>query len=81
MTRDFLIATLERALKTAAQSLLALVGTNAAGITDVDWPGVGSAVALAVVLSLATSLAGISLTRKPGPALFGPETVDTEEES
>ena len=71
-----LIATLERALKTAGQTLVALLSTNAVGVTDVDWPGVASAVALAVVLSLATSLAGITLTSKPGPAAFGPETTE-----
>jgi len=55
---------------------LALVGTNATGITDVNWPGVGSAVALAALVSVVTSLASIKLSPTDGPAAFGPETVE-----
>lgn len=72
----YLLAMLERAIKTAAQTFLALVGTNVAGITDVEWAAVGSAVALATVLSVVTSLASISFTNTDGPAAFGPESVD-----
>lgn len=75
MTRDYLLATIERAIKTAAQTALALIGTNATGITDIDWVGVGSATALAVVVSLLTSLAGVKLTPGDGPAMFGPEKI------
>ena len=48
-----------RAIKTVAQTAVALIGTNAIGITEVDWIGVSSGAALAGVLSLLTSLAGI----------------------
>ena len=48
-----------RALKTVAQTAVALIGTNAIGITEVDWIGVASGAALAGVVSLLTSLAGI----------------------
>ena len=48
-----------RAVKTVAQTAVALIGTNAIGITDVDWIGVASGAALAGVVSLLTSLAGI----------------------
>ena len=48
-----------RALKTVAQTAVALIGTNAIGITDVNWVGVASGAALAGVVSLLTSLAGI----------------------
>lgn len=48
-----------RALKTCAQTAVALIGTNAIGVTDVDWVGVASGAALAGIVSLLTSLAGI----------------------
>ena len=47
-----------RALKTVAQTAVALIGTNAIGITEVNWVGVASGAALAGVVSLLTSLAG-----------------------
>lgn len=47
-----------RAVKTFFQTFVATVGT-AALISDVNWYMVGSASALAAILSLATSLAGL----------------------
>lgn len=52
-------AALVRAIKTAAQTAVALIGTNAIGITAVDWAAVASAAALAAVVSLLTSVAGL----------------------
>ena len=48
-----------RAIKTVAQTAVALIGTNAIGITEVNWVGVASGAALAGVVSLLTSLGGI----------------------
>lgn len=47
-----------RALKTAAQTAVATIGT-AAALGEVDWRMVASTAALAAVVSLLTSLAGI----------------------
>jgi hypothetical protein len=44
-------------LRTAAQTAVALIGTNAVGITDVDWGAVGSTSALAGVLAVLMALA------------------------
>ena len=72
--RDYLLAILERAIKTAAQTSAATIGTTAA-ISQVDWVIVGDVTGLAAILSVVTSLASLSLA-KPGPAAFGPESVD-----
>lgn len=51
-------AALVRAVKTMAQTFVAIIGTSVV-IADVDWLMVASATALAGILSLATSLGGL----------------------
>jgi len=48
-----------RAAKTAAQAALAILGTGAVGILDVDWKAVVSAALLAAVVSVLTSTVGL----------------------
>lgn len=57
-----------RALKTCAQTFVATIGT-AAVLQDVNWVMVLSASALAGVISLATSVAGL-------PEVSAPENVE-----
>ena len=52
-----------RALKTFAQTAVAAIGTTAL-LSEVDWGVVGSASALAAILSLLTSLAGLPELRE-----------------
>lgn len=69
MNKDYWIKWIKaagiRALKTVCQTAVALIGTNAVGITDVNWVGVASGAALAGVVSLLTSLGGIPEVKIP----------------
>ena len=48
-----------RTVKTMAECALAVIGTNAMGVTDVDWVGVLSASALAGVVTILTCIKGL----------------------
>ncbi len=52
-----------RALKTLAQTAVAAIGTTAL-LSEIDWVVVGSASALAAILSLLTSLGGLPELRE-----------------
>ena len=56
--RQWMGAAAVRALKTAAQTAVATIGTSAA-MGEVQWALVGSTALLAAIVSLLTSLAGI----------------------
>lgn len=57
MDKQFWTATGYRAIRTVCQTAVALIGTNAVGVTDVNWVGVASGAALAGVVSVLTSIA------------------------
>lgn len=48
-----------RTAKTMAETALAVIGTNTIGITDVDWVGVLSAVALSGVVTILFNIKSI----------------------
>ena len=54
---EWAIAALTRAVKTAAQTAVALIGTGAVGFTDLDWLQIASVSGVAAVVSLLTSVA------------------------
>ena len=64
-------ATLERAIRTAAQTLVAVLGADAADVLTVDWPAAlataGGAALLAVLTAVATP-GGPGATETPTPA-------------
>lgn len=55
----WLIAALVRAVKTAAQTAVALIGTELVAITSLDWTQIAAVCATAFVLSVLTSVAGV----------------------
>lgn len=48
-----------RAVKTAAQTALSLIGTGAVGFTDLDWVQIASVSGVAALASVLTSVAGL----------------------
>lgn len=58
MSKTWLKAALVRAVKTVAQTAVATIGTTAM-LTSVNWTVVLSASALAGILSMLTSIAGL----------------------
>ena len=61
LTLAFWRAVIERALKTAAQTAIATIGTTAA-FNEVNWGVIGMVVALATVLSVLMSIASAAFT-------------------
>lgn len=62
-----------RALKTVAQTALAMIGT-AIAVSDINWIAVASASAVAGILSILTSLAGLpEVSETEEPILFNKE--------
>lgn len=48
-----------RCAKTMAETAIAVIGTNAIGVTDVDWLGVLSAVALSGIVTVLFNIKNI----------------------
>ncbi len=69
--KEFWVAAGIRALKTFAQALIAVIGTDALGVTDVDWMQAAEAAALAAILSLLMSAASMPFGEKGTPGLPG----------
>ena len=59
----------ERAVKTFAQALVAVIGVGAVGLLDVDWLGALSAATLATVVSLLTSIGNADFTAGQTPVI------------
>lgn len=75
-TGAFWLATGERAVKTAAQAAVTMIGTNAIGITEIDWAGLGSVAAFAGFASALSSLASAGIGNS-GPSLASEELAPT----
>lgn len=69
-TRKFWQNALERAIKTAAQTAVALLlVSTTTGVLDVDWQQTASVAALAAIVSVLTSVAGRDIGKPGDPSL------------
>lgn len=73
----FWIAAGERAIKTFAQALVALIGTTAVSVVELDWAQMLGVSATAAIVSVLTSIASNNLGRNYGPSLTD-ETVEPD---
>ena len=73
----FWIATAERAIKTFAQALIALIGTQMVNIVNLDWPQMLGASATAALVSVLTSIVSANFGPNPGPSLAD-ETIEPD---
>ena len=58
-TKQWFISSGIRAVKTMAQSAIAMLTGEQLGVLQVDWIGIASVVAMAGIISILTSLAGL----------------------
>ena len=57
--KKWLISVGKKVIKTMAETALAVIGTNAVGVTEVDWLGVGSAMLLSGIITVFFNLKNI----------------------
>lgn len=77
MTRSFIRATLERAIKTFAQTLAAVLVASGTGLLDTDWIASLSMSAMAALLSVLTSIGSGAVTGG-GPSLTNDEVLEAD---
>ena len=66
ITKAWIRAALVRAVRTISQAALAAIGTSAVVLSDLNWLVVASTAAMAGVLSLLMSLAGLPEVKNEG---------------
>lgn len=74
-TGSFWLAAFERAIKTFAQALAALLVADGTGLLNTAWGDRASVAAMAAVVSLLTSIGSDVVTTQPGPSLTTHEVV------
>lgn len=73
-TKAFWMATLERAIRTAAGALLALVAVAGFSPRTADWMDIGLTVGVATLISVLLAIVGNTVS-KNGPAIMDSEQV------
>lgn len=57
-TKQFWLDAVERAIRTAAQAAIGVLGVEAVGVLTTDWQGVTLAAIVAAIVSVLTSMGG-----------------------
>jgi hypothetical protein len=68
-TKEFWLESTERAIKTLAQTFLALDMGDAFNLLNIDWPNMLGVAGGAAFLSYCTSIVSASITKRPSPSL------------
>lgn len=76
-TATFWLDTLERGIKTAAQTVLASIGVNVVDVASLDWGEIGILVAFATGFSVLTSIVSSGIGEPGTASLLNPAPPDT----
>lgn len=76
-TGSFWLDALERAIKTAAQTILGLIGTNVTDVTALNWQEVGIVTGVTAGLSILTSIVSSGIGEPGTASLLNPAPPDT----
>jgi hypothetical protein len=77
LTGSFWLDTLERSIKTAAQTILGLIGTNVTDVTSLNWQDIGIAAAFTTGLSVLTSIVSSGIGEPGTASVMNPAPPDT----
>jgi hypothetical protein len=76
-SRAFLLATLERAIRSFAASLASLLTASGTGLVDTDWGEKFSVAAMAAVVTVLFAVGGGTFGKGDGPSFAGGEKLAT----
>ena len=71
-TKQFWLDSVERAIKSFAQSAITLIGSDATGYTHLAWEHVAGVSAVVALLSVLTSVATASVTKRSSASAVPP---------
>jgi len=78
LTKAFWLAVTERAVKSAAQAAVLVIGAEQVNAVNVDWAQIGGFALGGFVLSVLTSIGSGVITSTPGPSLTGAEVIQPQ---
>lgn len=71
VSREFWISAAERALKTVAQTFIAMAGASAFNVLNADWQAILGVSGGAGLISVAMSIVSAEIGKKGSPSLVG----------